>query len=98
MDREDYVERVLSLVEQVPAGRVTSYGSIAERVGAGGPRQVGAVMARYGGPVPWWRVVRADGTLPQCHQRSARQYYLAEGTPMRPSGRIDMPAAFWDLP
>jgi alkylated DNA nucleotide flippase Atl1 len=29
---EEYVERVLSLVEQVPPGRVTTYGLIAEVV------------------------------------------------------------------
>ena len=36
---EEYVERVLSLVEQVPPGRVTTYGLIAEVVGSG-PRLV----------------------------------------------------------
>jgi alkylated DNA nucleotide flippase Atl1 len=95
VDRADYVEQVLSLVEQVPAGRVTSYGLIAEVVGRGGPRQVGSVMAREGGGVPWWRVVRADGSLPPSHQDEARQHYLAEGTPLRPSGAIDMARAFW---
>jgi alkylated DNA nucleotide flippase Atl1 len=38
---EDYVEAVLALVEQVPPGRVTTYGALAEAVGSGGPRQVG---------------------------------------------------------
>ncbi|WP_426244913.1 MGMT family protein [Nocardioides sp. LHG3406-4] len=99
VDPEDYAELVLSCVEQVPWGRVTTYGSIAEAVGrvagGGGPRQVGAVMAAYGGPVPWWRVVRADGSLPPSHQGEARQAYLEEATPMRPSGSVDLAAAFW---
>jgi len=99
MDQEEYVDRVLACVERIPRGRVTTYGAIAEAVGAelggGGPRQVGAVMAAYGGPVPWWRVVRADGSLPESHQGEARQAYLEEGTPLRPSGRIDLPNAFW---
>ena len=63
VDREEYVERVLAVVEQIPAGRVMSYGSIAEVVGVGGPRQVGKVMSLEGGGVPWWRVVHADGTV-----------------------------------
>ncbi|WP_436698690.1 MGMT family protein [Nocardioides sp. BYT-33-1] len=93
---EGYVERVLDLVEQVPAGRVTTYGAVAA-VAGGGPRQVGSVMARYGGPVPWWRVVRADGTLPPSHDDRARAAYLAEGTPLRDgSGVLDMRRAFWD--
>jgi len=92
---EEYVEAVLSLVEQVPRGRVTSYGLIAEVVGRGGPRQVGNVMARDGGGVPWWRVVRADGSPPRCHEGEARAHYLEEGTPLRPSGSVDMAQAFW---
>ena len=99
IDPDDYVEHVLACVERIPPGRVTTYGAIAEVVGAalggGGPRQVGSVMATYGGPVPWWRVVRANGSLPDSHHDEARQAYLEEGTPLRPSGRIDLPRAFW---
>ncbi|HET8603110.1 MAG TPA: MGMT family protein [Marmoricola sp.] len=97
-DREDYVEQVLSLVERVPWGRATSYGLVAEVVGSGGPRQVGSVLAREGGGVPWWRVVRADGSLPPSHQDEARAHYLEEGTPLRPSGSVDMARAFWQPP
>jgi alkylated DNA nucleotide flippase Atl1 len=96
---DEYVEQVLSLVEQVPSGRVTTYGLIAEALhrtlGRGGPRQVGAVMATYGGPVPWWRVVRSDGSLPDSHLPDAHQAYLAEGTPLRASGSVDLRAAVW---
>jgi alkylated DNA nucleotide flippase Atl1 len=96
---EEYVEHVLELVEQVPRGRVTTYGLIAEAVGRalgrGGPRLVGNVMAQFGGPVPWWRVVRADGTLPPSHGEEARQAYLEEGTPLRRSGAVDLGRARW---
>jgi alkylated DNA nucleotide flippase Atl1 len=92
---ERFVESVLALVEKVPPGRVTTYGAIAEQVGSGGPRQVGRVMALYGGPVPWWRVVRADGAPPSCHEAAAVQEYLAEGTPMRGPDRLDLARAFW---
>jgi len=95
VDREEYVERVLAVVEQIPAGRVMSYGSIAEVVRVGGPRQVGRVMSLEGGGVPWWRVVRADGGLPPCHDGEALEHHLAEGTPMLGSGRVDMAAAQW---
>jgi alkylated DNA nucleotide flippase Atl1 len=98
-DPEEYTEEVLSLVERIPPGRVTTYGLIAEWLreafGTGGPRQVGRVMALYGGGVPWWRVVRADGSLPDSHGSEARQSYLAEGTPLRPSGAVDIKAAVW---
>ncbi|HEU5038796.1 MAG TPA: MGMT family protein [Nocardioides sp.] len=102
LDHEEYVERVLQCVEAVPRGRVTTYGAIAEVVGellgGGGPRQVGSVMAGHGGPVPWWRVVRADGSPPDCHDGEARQHYLEEGTPLRPSGSVDIRKAFWRPP
>jgi alkylated DNA nucleotide flippase Atl1 len=92
---DEYVEQVLRIVERVPSGRVTTYGLIADAIGHGGPRQVGAVMAAYGGPVPWWRVVRADGSLPDSHGPEARQAYLAEGTALRPSGAVDIRTAVW---
>lgn len=102
LDHEQYVELVLQCVETVPRGRVTTYGAVAEVVGAvaggGGPRLVGSVMAGHGAPVPWWRVVRADGSLPLSHQGEARQCYLAEGTPLRPNGDVDIKRAFWRPP
>ncbi len=64
---EDYVEAVLACVEAVPRGRVTTYGAIADAIGRFGPRRVGNVMSTHGGGVPWWRVVRADGSLPDSH-------------------------------
>jgi alkylated DNA nucleotide flippase Atl1 len=45
--------------------------------------------------VPWWRVVRADGSLPPSHEDEARQRYLEEGTPLRRSGSVDIVRAFW---
>ena len=96
MDPDWYVEAVLSVVEQVPAGRVTTYGAVADAVGRRGPRSVGRVMSQHGGSVPWWRVVRADGSLPPSHDEQAHTEYLLEGTPRRPSRRIDLAAAYFD--
>jgi alkylated DNA nucleotide flippase Atl1 len=96
VDQEEYVEAVLAVVEQVPPGRVTTYGAVAAAVGRGGPRQVGRVMATYGGGVPWWRVIRADGTLPECHSGEALELHRSEGTALLASGRVDMRSAFWE--
>ncbi len=49
-----------------------------------------------GASVAWWRVVRADGSLPPSHGDEARQAYLEEGTPLRPSGSVDLTHAFWE--
>lgn len=92
-----YVEEVLCVVELIPRGRVMSYGDIAEYVGRGGPRQVGRVMAHCGGSVPWWRVVRADGSPPSCHEGEALTRLRGEGTALRRGGeRVDMRLARWD--
>ena len=78
-----------------------SYGDVAEYLGQGGPRQVGRVMALWGGSAPWWRVVHADGSLLRGHERPALAAYQAEGTPLRTARaggppRIDMRLARWD--
>jgi alkylated DNA nucleotide flippase Atl1 len=94
----DYVSQVLDVADSIPAGRVMSYGDIAEYLGQGGPRQVGRVMSLWGGAVPWWRVVRADGRLLPGHEAEAVARYRAEGTPMRPVDadyRLDMRRARW---
>lgn len=100
----EYAERVLEVAELIPPGRVMTYGDVAEWLGEGGPRQVGRAMALYGGAVPWWRVVRADGTLLPGHELRALGHYRDEGTPLREAGRaaeghvpkLDMRRARWD--
>ncbi|WP_323188090.1 MGMT family protein [Streptomyces sp. NBC_00237] len=118
----EYAERVLAVAEEVPPGRVMTYGDVAEwlrseaehevlsaeggggRREGGGPRQVGRVMALYGGAVPWWRVVRSDGRLLPGHELRALEHYRAEGTPLRTAPRtaeghlprLDMRRARWD--
>jgi alkylated DNA nucleotide flippase Atl1 len=92
---DDYASRVLDVVDSIAAGTVMSYGDIADYLGEGGPRQVGRILATWGGGVPWWRVVHADGSLLAGHERAALARYAAEDTPLRqPAGgglpRIDM--------
>jgi alkylated DNA nucleotide flippase Atl1 len=100
---DEYVEAVLSLVERIPSGRVMTYGEIAEIIagalGRGGPRTVGAVMAHYGGGVPWWRVVAASGRLPPRTDGAAGRELIAAGGPGSADGaRGDMRRAAWTPP
>ena len=81
--RRDYADAVLGVADLIPPGRVLSYGDIAELLGAGGPRQVGAVMSLRGSEVCWWRVLRASGQPPKCHGSRAWEHYRREGTPVR---------------
>ena len=95
---EEYVEEVLALVERIPEGRVMSYGAIAdalaERSGRNSARQVGTIMARHGGAVPWHRVVTSSGRLPPGNEQEARQRLLSEGVPLR-GDHVDMRRAAW---
>ncbi|SDS68659.1 Alkylated DNA nucleotide flippase Atl1, participates in nucleotide excision repair, Ada-like DNA-binding domain [Paraoerskovia marina] len=94
----EYLDAVLELVEQVPAGRATTYGILAEAVGhglgRGGPRQVGAVMAHAGGGVPWWRVVNASGCPPARCLDEALARLRADDCPLR-GDRVDLRRAVW---
>jgi len=99
----DFAERVLRVTENIPQGRVMSYGDIAEYLGEAGPRQVGRVMALWGGGVAWWRVIHADGSLLAGHEREALARYLEEGTPLRRTRDgavtgVDMRRARWLTP
>lgn len=98
--REEFVEAVLAVVELVPEGSVVAYGDVAELLGAGGPRQVGAVMSHYGSHVPWWRVLKSSGAAPESLEERALTHYLAERTPLRGrpdegSWRVDIGQARW---
>ena len=101
---EDYLEAVLDIVGQIPSGRVMTYGTIAEVISdrlpagerRGGPRQVGYVLSRAGGGVPWWRVVNAAGGPPASHLSAALTALASEGTPLTAAGlRVDLRAALW---
>lgn len=100
--REQYVEAVLAVADLIPRSQVLAYGDIATLLESGGPRQVGAVMSAHGGAVCWWRVVRANGAAPACHEGAALKHYRQEQTPLRgdtagaASGwRLDMATARW---
>jgi alkylated DNA nucleotide flippase Atl1 len=94
---DDFVTRVLAVVESIPEGRVMSYGDVAAAIGTRAARGVGQVMAYYGSQSPWWRVVRASGHPAVDHETQALEHFRAEGTPLRwsPSGvyRVDLAIA-----
>jgi methylated-DNA-protein-cysteine methyltransferase-like protein len=96
----DGADLVLAVVESIPPGRVMSYGAVAEVVrerdgGRASARSVGSVMARWGGAVPWHRVVNSAGRLPPGHEHHARQRLEAEGVPFR-HNHVDMRKAAWN--
>lgn len=63
VDDRNYRERVFEIVRRIPAGRVMTYGQIADILGEGyTPRTVGFVMhAADEETVPWQRVINSQG-------------------------------------
>ena len=70
-------EVICARVRRVPQGFVTTYGDLSP----GAPRHAGRALAQMPGELPWWRVVRSDGTWPKGAEQRAR--LLAEDVPIK---------------
>lgn len=80
-------QEVLSRVRKIPSGFVRTYGDVSP----GAPRFAGAVLFECDEPdLPWWRVVRADGSLAKGARQ--RRLLVAEGVPFR-GEKVDMRVA-----
>src|SRR5690606_28722728 len=96
---------VLGLVESIPEGRFTTYGSIARHLGVN-PRHVAAVLARLdeaeSSSLPWHRVVAAEGRLSQGMteelRTEQRKRLEAEGFAIDAKGFIADPDARFHAP
>lgn len=105
----ELAEALVLAAQLVPPGRAISYGGLAGLLGAGGPRQAGRAMSGAPDGTPWWRIVRADGSLPARLSARAAPHYRQEDTPLTghprtatpghddgPHLRVDLARARWD--
>lgn len=95
-----YRERVFKIVRRIPAGRVMTYGQLAEILGEGyTARTVGFVMHSADESVPWQRVINAQGACstgrvvvpPDLQQRMLE----SEGVRFDAKGRCDLSRYRW---
>ncbi|MGP9528668.1 MGMT family protein [Glutamicibacter sp. AOP5-A2-18] len=91
----EYGEAVHQLARLIPAGAVLSYGDVAELLGSGGPRQVGKAMALAPGGTPWWRVLRANGSIADPLMSVAREHWNEEKLAL-PEKKVDMNKFRWN--
>lgn len=94
---EALIYEILSVVEEIPAGRVASYGQIARLIGRSkNARLVGKVlsMSEYYGEYPCHRVVNHAGR-PAPHFYDQRELLLAEGVGFKADGCVDMKQYQW---
>ncbi len=88
-------------VERIPAGRVATYGQVADIAGLGrAARRVGRALRELppGSRVPWYRVLRAGGVFafPRSSESYRRQRRLLgeEGVHLV-NGRVDLQRYGW---
>jgi len=97
-----FFERVWSVVAQIPPGRVTTYGDIAEALGRrGAARTVGwALNEAAGTDLPCHRVVNRNGVLTgKRHFETPnvmKERLRSEGVAFVDEDRIDLASYRWD--
>lgn len=94
----DLIYEILSVVEEIPEGKVATYGQIARLTGRDrNARLVGKIlsMSEYYGSYPCHRVVNHAGrTAPGF--AAQRELLEAEGVTFRPNGCVDLAEYRWD--
>jgi len=80
------VAAIIERIRDIPQGQVQTYGDIDPVA----PRLVGRVLATTHDDLPWFRVVRADGTIPKGQRQ--RDLLIQDGVPMR-GDRVDLDRA-----
>jgi methylated-DNA-protein-cysteine methyltransferase related protein len=96
-------ERIWSVVQKIPAGRVATYGQVARLAGLGGAaRLVGYALhalPEKGRKVPWQRVINAQGRISQRRFDGAeavqRHLLEREGVRFDARARIDLVRFGW---
>lgn len=103
MTEPSFFDRVYEVVKLIPAGRVTSYGAIANFLGTtGSARMVGWAMnnASKMEDVPAHRVVNRNGLLTGKHHfpgtRLMQQLLEAEGVQVKEDKIVNFSKHFWD--
>ena len=95
---EHLIYEILSVVEEIPEGRVATYGQIARLIGRDrNARLVGRVlgMSQFYGNYPCHRVVNHTGR-PAPHFRDQRALLAAEGVTFLENGNVDMKKFQWE--
>ena len=94
---DELIYEILSVVEEIPEGKVASYGQIARMIGREkNSRLVGKVlsMSEYFGEFPCHRVVNHAGrTAPFFFEQ--RSLLIQEGVTFKENGNVDMKACQW---
>ena len=96
---EEMIYEVLSVVEEIPEGKVATYGQIARLIGREkNSRMVGKILSISGfyGKYPCHRVVNHAGrTAPGFLEQ--KEKLMAEGVSFLPNGHVDLKRFQWKI-
>ncbi|MCP2168839.1 MGMT family protein [Goodfellowiella coeruleoviolacea] len=93
---EQIHEKIRAVVRAIPAGRVATYGDVADLAKAPSPRIVGRVLAEDGHDLPWHRVLRANGSCAPHLEQEQLARLREEGVPVT-DGRVDLRTHRWEV-
>jgi methylated-DNA-protein-cysteine methyltransferase-like protein len=102
MEEQSFFDKVYQVAQQIPYGRVTSYGAIAKYLGAArSARMVGWAMNNSSAKdVPAHRVVNRVGVLTGKHHFGGtnlmQQLLENEGIQVKDNQIVDFQKYFWD--
>lgn len=99
MPDEDLIYQVLSVIGEIPPGRVATYGQIARLIGREkNARLVGKILSvsQFYGQYPCHRVVNHAGRTAPGWPEQAR-LLAEEGVPFRGPGQVDLGRCQWAL-
>ena len=93
-------QRILAVVDSIPAGQVASYGQVAMEAGlARRARLVGRILASLpkGSGIPWYRVINSSARISLAGAAAQRQARLlrAEGVKVSSTLRVDWRGCRW---
>ena len=85
---ESFEQSVSDVLRRLKPGEVVTYGEVAEEAGfPRAARAVGNLLAEGVEGLPWWRVVRSDGTLAARHRHEQVRRLESEGISVQ-EGRV----------
>lgn len=98
--REEIYKKTYDIVKNIPAGKVLTYGAVAEMAGIKSPRLVGKILHQNPDPrnVPCHRVVNSKGECAENYAFGGKSAQIkklkAEGVAFNYS-RVNLEKSFW---
>ncbi len=97
---DHFLSQILMVIHQIPYGKVSTYGDIANMAGFPGyARHVGRALANLppGSTLPWYRVINSRGMISLKGEDLQRQQALlaSEGVKVNSAGKLSLKQYRW---